>query len=670
MADLTGMMQAAAGVGGEEADEYFQNTVLLLHGDGINGQQNNVFLDSSSNAFAITRNGEATQGTFSPFSKPDGGWGNYFDGSGDYLTVPDNVAFDVGTGDFTIEAFVYHNNAATSEEIYCTHTTNGIQISRNSSGKFAISQSGVGQLLAGSTTLNAGTFYHVAAVRNGTNLKVYVNGSEDGSTTNSTNLAGNSTFFISANAGINGFLSNLRLVKGTAITPPAGGPTSPLTAITNTSLLTCQSNRFKDNSTNNFAITVAGNTKVTPFSPFPLTTEYTASINGGSGYFDGTGDYLVTPTDNAFALGGTFVLEAWVYPTSYNPNNGCSLFDVRDTNEVGSIGIKGTGTAGQIGWQIGPTTGDSISTTKSIPLYAWTYVVAVSDANGTSIFLDGVRDANSATQATWPSTARDCWIGGPFGGGAGFNFFGWMADARVIKGGTLPYASTSTTITVPTAPLTAIANTSLLCNFTNSGILDNTCFNDLITVGDAAVNTTTKKYGTGSMEFDGSDYLQLTDRTNFDFGTGDFTIEGWVYLATSPTIAPYTIIDARSSDVLNEYSIAISATSKLDFIYSASRVTSAASVSTTTWTHVAITRASGTIRLFIGGVLDANTASYSSGINTAAPVVIGGGRSGGTSAITGYYFNGFIDDLRITKGIARYTTTFTPPTAAFPNIGE
>ena len=65
-------------------DPFFEQTVLLLHGDGTNGAQNNTFLDSSSNNFTITRNGNTTQGTFTPFSLAAGEWSNFFYGNGDY----------------------------------------------------------------------------------------------------------------------------------------------------------------------------------------------------------------------------------------------------------------------------------------------------------------------------------------------------------------------------------------------------------------------------------------------------------------------------------------------------------------------------------------------------------------------------------------------------------
>jgi hypothetical protein len=87
-------------------DAFFNQTVLLLHGDGTNGAQNNTFIDGSSNNLTITRNGNTTQGTFTPFSAEAGKWSASLVGSSDGLTSTSNAAFGFGSGDFTIEFWV------------------------------------------------------------------------------------------------------------------------------------------------------------------------------------------------------------------------------------------------------------------------------------------------------------------------------------------------------------------------------------------------------------------------------------------------------------------------------------------------------------------------------------------------------------------------------------
>ena len=98
------------GSSAEPTDTNFKNVTLLLHGDGSNGAQNNTFIDSSTNNFTITRNGNTTQGSFSPYGS---NWSNYFDGTSDYLTYTGGSSLNFGTGDFTIELFVFLENTGT-----------------------------------------------------------------------------------------------------------------------------------------------------------------------------------------------------------------------------------------------------------------------------------------------------------------------------------------------------------------------------------------------------------------------------------------------------------------------------------------------------------------------------------------------------------------------------
>jgi hypothetical protein len=104
MSGIMNMLLGARTAIAVAVDEFFNRVTLLLPGDGTNGAQNNTFLDSSTNNFTITRNGNTTQGTFSPFSQT--GWSNYFDGSGDYLSMP-TASSPIANEDFTIECWYY-----------------------------------------------------------------------------------------------------------------------------------------------------------------------------------------------------------------------------------------------------------------------------------------------------------------------------------------------------------------------------------------------------------------------------------------------------------------------------------------------------------------------------------------------------------------------------------
>ena len=104
------MLRAAAGysvpVPPVSTDPQFPYVSLLLNDTGTNGQQNNTFLDSSSNNFTVTRNGTPTQGSVTPYW-PDGQWSNYFNGSTDFISAGTSTAFAFGTGDFTLESWVF-----------------------------------------------------------------------------------------------------------------------------------------------------------------------------------------------------------------------------------------------------------------------------------------------------------------------------------------------------------------------------------------------------------------------------------------------------------------------------------------------------------------------------------------------------------------------------------
>ena len=524
-------------------DPYFKYVTMLLHGDGTNGAQNNTFLDSSTNNFTITRNGNTTQGSFSPYGS---NWSNYFDGSS-YLTVANNAAFNLGTGDFTIEFSVFSSGGGRYQSPVALYnpSTNGYCGTGidTVTGQFYFSitnDAGTVQLFSAYYTIpgwSTNQWFNLAVTRSGTTISWYSNGTRIGTATTSESLltapnviVGGLTPNFNGNPVqlVTGYLSNVRIIKGTALYTGSSYTvsTTPLTAVSGTSLLTCQSNRFIDNSTNAFTITVTGTPSVQRFSPFSPTAAYSTSVIGGSGYFDGSGDNLsIANTANLQFGTSDYTIEGFVYPTANDNTDKVVISKDASGQRSWFLGLRSSyGLAFFIG-------GSNQTGTNAIALNSWTHFAVVRSGTSAALFINGTRvatftDANNYTQ-TAPVE-----IGG---NNPVFSnpFTGFITNARLVKG-TAVYSPSSTTITVPTAPLTAVSNTQLLCNMTNGAIFDNAMMNNLETVGNAQISTSVVKYGTGSLAFDGSgDDLRVVNAgVTTGFGTGDFTVEFWVYANT------------------------------------------------------------------------------------------------------------------------------------------
>ena len=624
-------------------DPYFNYVTALLHGDGTNGAQNNTFLDSSTNALSITRNGNTTQGTLSPYA----GTGYYSispaNSSTAYLSVATTSgATGPGTGDFTIEGWVYPNN------------TSILFDARPGGGNWSVNFYGGGSLnlyygsQVGYGTVPLYQWSHIAITRSSGMVYYFVNGTLAGSVSNTTNLTGSTQCYIGHDNGggtyLNSEISNFRLVIGTALyTASFTVPTTPLTAVSGTGILTCQSNRFIDNSTNAFAITVSGSPSVQRFSPFSPSAAYSTSVIGGSGYFDGTGDYLLTASNAAFTLAGDFTIEGWMYMTS--GSNDISLFTLGDANAATGIQVYYYNSA------IRMYSGATIIASSSVPNFnAWIHVAVVRSGTTVTLYLNGVSNG-TATKAT---TYSGAFYTGASNVGPGEYMNGAISDIRVVKG-TAVY---TTTFTPPTAPLTAITNTSYLLSFTNAGIYDNAEIASYETAGSAQVSTTQVKFGTGSMKFNGTtDYLLARGALNATKFGGNFTIEAWVYPTAT---AVQTIIDTRTSDgSATGLFFGLNGSNQL-LLFTNNTSTTGGTVSLSTWTYVAIARSGSTITLYVNG---SSVNTYTSSANfTDANLQIGASTTVTSSSAN--YLTGYIDDLRITNGYAR---TITTPTAAFPN---
>ena len=671
-------LRTLAGSAATPTDANFENVTLLLHGDGTNGGQNNTFVDGSTNNFSITRNGNTTQGTFSPYGD---NWSNYFDGTGDYLTCGNNAALGLGSGDYTVEYWIFLLRAPSSGSFWAPIDLRGT----GGSGwtdyipdtglptVFVNTSPTAGNNVVASTiavTYNAWT--HIAYVRSGTTTTVYVNGASGGSATDTNNYPAPASSGGGARIGINkdgngavpGYISNVRIVKGTAVYTAAFTPsTAPLTSITNTSLLTCQSNRFRDASTNNFTITRNGDVSVQRFSPFSPTAAYAAGTIGGSGQSDGSGDYLTVADNTGFHFGsGNFTIEAWVYLTDNQGGTTKSVtskFEGNAGTGPWALWIQATTLKPRFYVNYGAGFENRFLEGSAVDVASWCHLAVVRNGSTITLYQNGTSTATLAVSTN--SLYVDSGVVVVLDD-RNFtrNLKGGISDLRIIKGS----AAYTSNFTPPTSPLTAITNTSLLLKFQNAAILNNAMMSDLETVGNAQIDTTTKKFGTGSLKFDGTgDWLLIADSPNLNMGTGDFTIEAWVNRtsAISGAFNSDTVVGKGSNNII----IGISTSTNVFNVANygvGSLLTGTTAVSNGTWYHVAVTRSGTTMRLFVNGTQEASTTS-SANFSSTSVMGIGVDPSFNTQRL-----NGYIDDLRITKGFARYTANFTAPTAAFPDL--
>jgi hypothetical protein len=245
-----------------------------------------------------------------------------------------------------------------------------------------------------------------------------------------------------------------------------------------------------------------------------------------------------------------------------------------------------------------------------------------------------------------------------------------------FNGGTIGIANTVFTGSKSNDPNYSSVSLLLNGNGTNGSttFTDSSSYGHTVTAnGNAQISTTQSKFGGASMYFDGSgDYIDCGTDSSYAMGSGDFTIEGWFYYLGTTNLYPSIISNNPGSWTTSAVIFHIDHASHQDkmsfwaFDHSNSTpiVVNTTSIIYNQWHHFAIVRSGTVLRLAYNGQIEATTTiSASLEFNFNLPSLrIGGGNWGGSSV----FFNGYIDDLRITKGVARYTSNFTPPTTQLP----
>ena len=655
------------------SDDEFNRVSFLSHFDGANNGVNNAFDDGSASNHTVTAAGNVTQGSFGPFARPDGEWGVSFDGATSSLSLTNDSDISLN-GDFCIEGFINFN--ATDLEgnkwrtVFFNGASGGTQIAiENSNSQFIFYHGST--LLTTSSAPALNTWHHFAISRTGSgtnNLSLYFNGSRVSQTSSTVTFGASSgTSKIGAFTDTTGVwagsISNFRIVKGSAVYSGSSitVPTSKLTAITNTKLLTCQSNRFVDNSASAHTITPAGNVAVTAFGPILTSSVYDPAVNGASAFFDGTGDQISVADSSDFDVGaGLFTAEAWVYPT--NPASQAIIIGQWTGSHAWALMLSSDGNR-TLRYIIksGGTFYDKIADNTGLPLNAFSHV-AFSRAAGNvfAIYVNGARVRTDTLNITANNSTGVLGVGG----NSGSYWGGYISDARMVKG-TAVYAGAS--YTVPTAPLAAITNTKLLLNMADGQAIDSAAQNNLTLVGTAKTSTAQKKFGTASMVLDGnSDYAYFSENGGNDIdNAGNWTVE-FFWRFNNKTSPQYQMILTKYGLQIytnnGELSLAIADASGY-FI----NKTGGTVLDNDTWYHICVVKNGTAYNEYLNGTNEANLAA------TSSTIIDTGGRPWYIGTLQNsegtYPANGYIDEVRISR-FARYTSNFTAPSEPFLDKGQ
>ena len=396
-------------------------------------------------------------------------------------------------------------------------------------------------------------------------------------------------------------------------------------------------------STSSVTLTTSGTVSTERDAPYDF-LDYDAATHGGSAIFDGTGDYLSLSGSTDLAMGaGDFTIEMWVNldPTTDTVGSQDGVFV-----EMRSSGSTSTGLVFNCKPNVSDfvlnlyTDGGSNAGTTTMPYSTWNHV-AISRESGTiRYFVNGKLD-NTITKTNDFSDQPTV----TFGQSSLYsssNIVGYMSDVRIVKG-TAVYTAD---FTPPTAPLTAVTNTSLLLPFDDATIVDRTGSSVLSVVGDTAIATATPPYsGSSYFTFDGSEDRVIAEGADISLA-GDFTIEAWIYPQAAGRIIAFP---GASYDA----GLEISGTS-LVFGDGSTNLIAAGSISTGQWYHVAVSKSSGTTKMFVDGTEVGSSTIDNAPIGTSGDLYVGSDTSGNGD------FNGSITDIRITTS-AEYTSDFTPP---------
>jgi len=409
------------------------------------------------------------------------------------------------------------------------------------------------------------------------------------------------------------------------------------------------------------------------WTPNGGTTTSTAQKKFGDNsiLFDGIDDYVSASDSDDFFFGAapTFSADFWFYPTATQPDYATFFAQESDVNNLFVLDYGASGKLRIVSMTAWAVTGEvSCSSAPALVTNTWNHIyygansgIPYIGANGTLCSLAGSPTTFSGLGNIASSTV--VWYRPTQ---AGRYVKGYIDEFRVTKWiarWTAAFTPPTVATTIPVGSIGSYAaNVVSLLHF--DGNLADEKGKTWTVAGSATTNATDKKFGAGALELvsSSSQYISTPASTDFDFATGDFTIDFWAKARTGWQGA-YATFGSNSSDGNSNggfwFEIGTARAPNFYYKVSASAVfgSSVLTISAAGFEHFELCRSSGNMYMFRNGVPVWASSAFSHNISSAVTFKLGA--YGGTG-----YSNALIDEYRVTKGICRHTTSFTPPTAA------
>lgn len=448
------------------------------------------------------------------------------------------------------------------------------------------------------------------------------------------------------------------------------------------------STTFRDGSSTHRALTSSGASAQIDTAQF--------KFGAASGLFNA--GYVYAADSDDWHFDGNFTIDLWVRHSSL-PSSGSHQMYISqhvNTSTHWNFRISNIGGSYYLKYEFvnsGSAVISFISSAITITTGVWHHVALVRNGSIWNIYYDGV-DVGGCTDADSLVNLASALYVGSWGASGGYYLYGWVDEVRISKG----IARWTEGFTPPTDAYWIEADTitdALTTHDESSGdftdtevdsyvklllhgegadasttIKDSSPTHRTVSVyGNAQIDTAQKKFGSASILFDGVwDAVYCADSDDWYLGTGDFTIDWWVRFSSLPTSGNYAHIIGQRVNDSNRWNLLInnnSGTYRMIFSVRGSQsievTRNFSSLSTGTWYHMALTRAGSSFKMFLDG--NQLSTEYITGntIDNFATVLTLGSRYSDYA----WSLNGWLDEVRLIKGKAIWTSSFTPPTTPY-----